>query len=837
MQLRVAVVSLVLAAGSLGTATANAQGLNHFMCYGVQAQPFPDVKNIPVTDRFGSVNRDVKATERFCNPASKNGEDPTAITDPDHLTGYDTRPTKRSTRFDGVEGVVIANQFGTSTVDVIRPAELLVPTAKSETEQPPELTPSIDNFQCYVVQGGQRRVKGVTVEDQFGELRVDIKRPHRLCVAADVDDGGFLDQNAALLCYEVRAKPPFHRKDPIFIDNRFGTSFGRRGNFLGRAAELCVPTIVNPGAPTVTPIATASPTPGETPTATAGAGTPTATETGGETPTATPTEAATPTATVDGGTPTAVEGTATPTATAEGATPTATIEGPTPTATPTADVATATPTEAATPTATATAEVPTPTATATAEPAGCGNGVVDEGEDCDPPGSASCTNAGNGLEVCSATCLCECPALIDLEGQAESPDSLLDTGWTGIAHDNRIVSDGTVTVAIDECDSPDESRPCGVCTFTGPVPNVDAGTGQIDAQRCVNDTSVRCTDDAGCPGSTCAFFFGAPLPLSSGGVATCVTNQIVGTITGTANIETGTAASELALTSRVFNGILTAQPCPQCNGDPTPNDGVQDGSCLGGQRPGADCDANGTSPIPSFGTTSLDCPPSTGAQIAALPIDLSNSTGTQTRTLSADSPNCRAAGFTALECFCDTCDNLAATPCSSNADCTAVGATTCGGRRCLPGSGALTGNPCAVNADCSPGFCGVPGQPSAPNACSDGVCTPGADNEGTCEAGPIDQTCTIETFRSCSSDAECPATGDTCGSRLRECFIDNGTIGGSVTATGEPDPPINDVSEPVLAALFCIGPTGAGAVNSVAGLPGLGRLTLRGTARGLPTTP
>ena len=39
---------------------------------------------------------------------------------------------------------------------------------------------------------------------------------------------------------------------------------------------------------------------------------------------------------------------------------------------------------------------------------------------------------------------------------------------------------------------------------------------------------------------------------------------------------------------------------------------------------------------------------------------------------------------------------------------------------------------------------------------------------------------------------------------------------------------IDDVSNPTLAALFCIGPTTSGSVNSAAGLPGLGRLQLTG---------
>ena len=40
--------------------------------------------------------------------------------------------------------------------------------------------------------------------------------------------------------------------------------------------------------------------------------------------------------------------------------------------------------------------------------------------------------------------------------------------------------------------------------------------------------------------------------------------------------------------------------------------------------------------------------------------------------------------------------------------------------------------------------------------------------------------------------------------------------------------PVNDASDPTLAALFCIGPTASSAVNAAAGLPGLGRLELMG---------
>ena len=69
------------------------------------------------------------------------------------------------------------------------------------------------------------------------------------------------------------------------------------------------------------------------------------------------------------------------------------------------------------------------------------------------------------------------------------------------------------------------------------------------------------------------------------------------------------------------------------------------------------------------------------------------------------------------------------------------------------------------------------------------------------------------------------------GQRL--CFLDNG-LGGSIVATGQANPPIEDVSEPTPAAIFCIAPTSADAVNAAAGLPGPGRVTIKGTAEGFP---
>jgi hypothetical protein len=417
-----------------------------------------------------------------------------------------------------------------------------------------------------------------------------------------------------------------------------------------------------------------------------------------------------------------------------------------------------------------------------------------------------------------------CPSAISFESDATT--SRLDAGWTGNGQNSKIIDKGKVTTSVSGCAN--SSPPCGVCNLSGPIANPDAGAGTSNNRRCTNDTSIECTSDSACTGGTCKFFFGAPLPLTAGAVSTCVVNEVTGTISGTANIESGESEATVSLVSHVVQASDNSAPCPKCLNDPTPEDGNRGGTCSAGPREGQTCDVGGTSP--TFGPTSFDCPPPSNV-IGNLPITLPTSTSTRTRTLSADSPNC--TGAAGKKCFCSVCGTTAATPCFSNADCPA--GITCGGKLCF--GGPTPGAPCATKTDCGAGalFCSQPpnGAASKPNDCTDTVCSPvaGQPNNGECLGGPPDQFCDpTETFKGCSSNAECTAPGDTCVGRNRPCFLDNGAIGGSVSAVGEADPPVGGVAHPALGALFCVPQTSAGAVNAAAGLPGLGRLQLRGTA-------
>ena len=602
---------------------------------------------------------------------------------------------------------------------------------------------------------------------------------------------------------------------------------------------------------------------------------------------------------------------------------------PTPTSTPVLS-ATATTTGAVTPTATQTVSGGGPTTTATQTAAGPTATVTATHTASAPTATATQTVSA---PTTTATPAPGCPTRITFTGT--STGAVLDSGWTGLGHDATVVTDGTITVGVTSCAGTAGS--CGQCNIVGPVDNVSADAGEIANHRCTGDTRIKCSTTADCSGThclsgsndgatcttasqcpggsclsagTCEYYFGTYLPLAAGGVATCVGNQVSGTITGTADVTTGGAASHVQLISRVSTGP-NPNPCPKCVGDTTPNDGNRGGTCDVGPNAGLSCDVNGSSINLFWGSTSLDCPPNSASVIAALPINLTNSTGTETRTVSAANPSCTAPGFGTLKCLCSTCNDLAAEPCSSNADCTGAG-NVCGGRRCVGGTnngnacsltctgGANVGAPCTVTSQCpgsactsnsqcaGGGACTVPGQATKPNDCSDGMCSPTntcvggsnhdlscsaasdcpggtctAGNDGECDGGPFEQYCAPNaTFQGCGTNADCASSnacvggsnaggacsgasscpGGTCQSKVggtaeactigkfRPCFLDNGTIGNTVNATGHVDVPVSHQSNPTLASLFCIGPTSSGSVNGAAGLPGLGRLELQGHA-------
>ena len=428
-----------------------------------------------------------------------------------------------------------------------------------------------------------------------------------------------------------------------------------------------------------------------------------------------------------------------------------------------------------------------------------------------------------------------CPTAFEFT--AEGPLVDLDTGWKGLAHDAKVPPNGRLTLAVSGCAGVSQPT-CGECTVSGPLEN--AGGPAFDNHRCVDASWIPCDADADCTNAgavgPCGFFFGAPLPLVAGGVATCVLNRVAEPVTGTVDVEAGASTTNVLLSSQVHVGSNTIpRPCPVCAG----------GTCSGGQRIAEPCVPQSAS---EFGDLSLDCPPAVGTRVGTLTIDLAIGTADQTRTITMDNPQCNAGmPYAGFRCHCDTCNNAAAEACATNADCPPSGGNPgiCGGRRCIGGVNA--GAPCAATSECPGSFCNFLGEPTQPHACLDDsvtpidgtVCQHVGDNEGECPEGPVTPRCSVETFRTCGGDAQCnPPTaggscetcvaGQTCVALNRPCFTGDGIVGGAVHVAGAPDVPCGGLSHPTVGSFFCVAPTGSPSVNTAAGLPGLGRVRIPG---------
>src|SRR5262249_21516864 len=81
-------------------------------------------------------------------------------------------------------------------------------------------------------------VRGVQVTDGLETVTVDLLKPARLCVPADLDgeDPGAPGRPSPLLCYRTQSTAAFGEVD-FFTRNRFATDDGT----LAHRRELCVP--------------------------------------------------------------------------------------------------------------------------------------------------------------------------------------------------------------------------------------------------------------------------------------------------------------------------------------------------------------------------------------------------------------------------------------------------------------------------------------------------------------------------------------------------------------------------------------------------------------------
>jgi hypothetical protein len=231
--------------------TTLAGNLDHFQCYEAKRMTLT-AGPVTIQDQFGTATGvQLSKPNRLCAPTNKNNEDPTAPGHLDHLKSWQDKHTGPK-----LVNQTVVNQFGTVVLDVSRPSFLLVPASKSLLSNPPPLAgPTVDHFQCYKVKRSRGSVKftkitGVTGVDQFGSYTVDLLKPRYLCAPANKsgEDPTAPSHPEHLLCYKSRNSGAKFTPRSAFATDQFGSQQMQ----LLRRVELCVPSLKNPGVTTST---------------------------------------------------------------------------------------------------------------------------------------------------------------------------------------------------------------------------------------------------------------------------------------------------------------------------------------------------------------------------------------------------------------------------------------------------------------------------------------------------------------------------------------------------------------------------------------------------------
>jgi len=218
----------------------------HYQCFELKPGRFPSPV-VTLEDQFGSTSGTIRQPDRLCNPANKNGEDPQAPADMNHLVGYELRGTE--TPYLPIQNVSVTNQFGTIQVDLKRLVRLLVPSSKSLVAPPGPLPNplAIDHYNCYRVERSTGAppfvpITGVTVDDQFGPVTVSVTDPRFLCAPANKngEDPSAPGEPGHLMCYWTEHPREQIDISPIFVEDQFGARTER----AIRRDELCVPSLV-----------------------------------------------------------------------------------------------------------------------------------------------------------------------------------------------------------------------------------------------------------------------------------------------------------------------------------------------------------------------------------------------------------------------------------------------------------------------------------------------------------------------------------------------------------------------------------------------------------------
>jgi hypothetical protein len=107
-------------------------------------------------------------------------------------------------------------------------------------------THSVDHFKCYKAKAvGPFAPITISSIDQFGQSKAfTLKKPTRLCLAADKNAEGFKEPSARLACYQalpVKGQPKHTKVTGLLLNNQFGPD---EVDTL-KETEFCVPSSEN----------------------------------------------------------------------------------------------------------------------------------------------------------------------------------------------------------------------------------------------------------------------------------------------------------------------------------------------------------------------------------------------------------------------------------------------------------------------------------------------------------------------------------------------------------------------------------------------------------------
>jgi hypothetical protein len=221
--------------------------LDPFLCYKAKTTKGTAAfapQEVALADPLEMADATLKKALAICRPSELDAGDPY---DRDaQLEAYQIKSALPHAKQSQIE---VTTAFGTLSLDTVKPDQLLVPTSLGEGGVPGALTDSrVDPFKCYkvkVTKGTPKLPKGVqaSVENFFDTARTfDVKKPKRLCLAADQDGAGIAQPGARLLCYQAKpakGEAKHVKRTGVFVLN----PFGQAQLDTVKETELCVPEL------------------------------------------------------------------------------------------------------------------------------------------------------------------------------------------------------------------------------------------------------------------------------------------------------------------------------------------------------------------------------------------------------------------------------------------------------------------------------------------------------------------------------------------------------------------------------------------------------------------